>query len=442
MRYAPLVNKQRESVRRADAAGNLWEGAVRSSKTVCSLIRWIDFLVNGPAGELAMIAKTERTLKRNVLDPIVAMLGPRRARVTMGSGEARILGRKIYLCGANDIGAVNKIAGMTLAGWYGDEVPRWPEDVFSMARTRLSVAGAKWFGTGNPEGRNHWLNRDHIQRARFQICRDGSVIERCGNDALDLNVFSFTLDDNPSLPVDFVARLKREYVGVFYRRNILGEWCMAEGAVFSEWDDDRNVMPRAQMPAMVRWPAVGVDYGTSNPFAAHSLAIGPDIRGGDGAALYIPHEYRWDSRRERRQLSDVEYSQRLRQWLRDAQLPGVRGDLRGIGPEMIAIDPSAASFRVQMYRDGCPTRSADNEVADSIRVASSLIAAGKLIVAEECAGLRDEIPGYVWDERAARLGDEKPLKIDDHSIDAGPRYAVYSSRHVWWRDVFGTPAPI
>jgi len=441
MRYDALVGKQRASVQRSDYAGNLWEGAVRSSKTVCSLIRWLEFLVNGPAGDLAMIGKTERTLKRNALDAIVGMIGPRRAKVTMGTGEAQILGRRVYLCGANDIGAVNKIAGMTLAGWYGDEVPRWPEDVFSMARTRLSVRGGKWFGTGNPESKNHWLNRDHIQRARYQIQRDGSVIQRWGDDALDMGVFSFTLDDNPSLDPDFVARLKREYVGVFYRRNILGEWCMAEGSVFSEWDETRNVLPFAKIPPIRRWLACGVDYGTSNPFAAHTLGIGPDLDG-DGSALYIPHEFRYDSRRERRQLSDVEYSERHRRWLREAQLPGVKGDLRGVAPDVIAVDPSAASYRVQLYRDGMPTRAADNEVNDSIRVASSLIAAGKLVVAEECAGLRDEIPGYVWDERAARVGEEKPLKIDDHHIDAGPRYAVYSTRHVWYRDIFGTPAPI
>lgn len=438
MRYAPLVGKQRESVRRSTAAGNLWEGAVRSSKTVCSLIRWLEYLIDGPRGELAMIGKTERTLKRNVIDPIIGMVGPRRAKLSAGSGEASILGRRIYLCGANDVGAVNKIAGMTLAGWYGDEIPRWPEDVFSMARTRASIDGAQWFGTGNPEAKNHWLNRDFIQRARYAIQRDGSVIERFGDDAIDMNVFSFVIDDNPSLNPAFVERLKREYTGVFYKRNILGEWCMAEGAIFAEWDADRNVMPRQNMPMMREWLSVGVDYGTSNPFHAGMLGIGPDPRDG-GERLYLTDEYRWDSRKERRQLSDVEYSAGLRQWLADIKPTGVSGDLRGVMPGVVAVDPSAASFRVQCYRDGLPTVAADNEVTDSIRVAGSLIAAGKIVVAEEMPALIDEIPGYVWDSKAAKLEIEQPLKIGDHGIDACLRYAPYSTRHVWHHDVFGTP---
>lgn len=436
--FFPLVGKQRESVRRAIYPGNLWIGAVRSSKTVCSLLRWLDYIVSGPPGELAMIGKTERTLKRNVLDPIVSMVGPRRAKVTMGSGEATIFGRRIYLFGANDENAVTKIQGPTLAGWYGDEIPTWPESVFAMARTRLSVPGAQWFGTGNPAASNHYLNQDFIKRAAYVIELDGSVIERAGDDVVDMSVFCFTLDDNPTLDPGFVARLKREYVGVFYRRMILGEWCMAEGAIISEWDDARNVMPRADMPIMTQWLATGVDYGTLAPFAALTMAIGPDLNVRGEQCLYLTDEWSWDSRRERKALSDVEYSAALRKHLRGIRHPGVEGDLRGVMPEMVAVDPSAASFRVQCYRDGLPTRAADNEVADSLRVANSLVAAGKLVVAKECVGLLDEIPGYVWDDKAAKLGEEKPLKINDHRIDAGLRYAPYSSRHMWWSDIFET----
>lgn len=439
--FTPLVGKQLESVRQAHRPGNLWVGAVRSSKTVCSLLRWLEYIVNGPPGELAMIGRTERTLKRNVLDPIVDMIGPRRAKVTTGSGEANILGRRIYLFGANDESAVTKIQGPTLAGWYGDEIPTWPESFFAMARTRLSVTGAQWFGTGNPAASNHYLNRDFIKRAAYVLRRDGTVTERAGDDAVDMSVFEFSLDDNPTLDPEFVARLKREYVGVFYRRMILGEWCMAEGAIVSEWDDARNLLPRAKMPIMREWLATGVDYGTTNPFAALTMAIGPDLTSPGEECLYLTDEWRWDSRQKRKALSDVEYSAHLRKHLREIRHPGVNGDLRGVLPTMVAVDPSAASFRVQCYRDGLPTRAADNEVMDSIRVANSLVAAGKLVVAEECTGLRDEIPGWVWDDKAALRGEEKPLKIDDHSCDGGLRYAPYSSRHIWWHDIWGTNAP-
>ena len=439
MDLRPASGKGAESIRLATGAGNFWEGAVRSSKTICSILRWLEFLRQGPLGDVAMIGKTERTLKRNVLDVIVSMIGKQRAKVVMGAGEAEILGRRCYLASAHDEKAVAKIQGMTLAAWYGDELPTWPESVFNIARTRLSIDGAQWFATGNPDSSNHYLKREWIDCARLHLQRDGSVIHRYGGDDVkDVHVFSFQIRDNPWLPEDFVRRLEREYAGIFYRRFILGEWCLAEGAVFAEWDEALNVLARDEMPAMGEFLAAGIDYGTRNPFAAGMLAIGPDVRRRGEHALYLTDEWRWDSRRKRRQLSDVEYSGHVKRWMAGIALPGIENAAMGVWPEMIAVDPSAASFRVQLYRDGMPSRGAANEVRDSLRVAASLIAARKLYVADTMTGLRAEIPSYVWDDKAAKRGAEEPLKVDDHSIDASLRYAPYTSRHLWWDRIFDT----
>lgn len=436
--YQPLAGKSLAAFENSSGGGNLFEGAVRAGKTVASIYRWLDYVVHGPAGPLAMIGRTERTLKRNVLDPIAEMIGTR-MRVRSGIGEAEICGRTVYLLGANDSAAVSKIQGMTLAGWYGDEVATWPEEVFDAARTRLSVPGAQWFGTCNPAAKNHYLNLKHIKRAALHIRQDGTIIRRHGPDAIDMHVFSFVIYDNPTLTKRFLRRLEREYTGVFRLRYILGQWAAAEGAIFPEFDPERHVMPRAKMPAMTEFLAGGIDYGTANPFSAHLLGLGPDPERHGEQKLYVTHEYWWDSRAERKQLSDVEYSAGLRKWLRDAPMPGA-GSLTGIMPEMVAVDPSAASLRVQLYRDGLPSRAAKNEVVDSIRVAGSLLAQDKIVFAEECPWLIDETPAYVWDDAALKRGEEKPLKLDDHAIDSGLRYAPFTSRHVWADAVWGLAA--
>ena len=81
LKFQPLARgKQRDSHQLSTlglAHGHFWEGAVRSSKTIVSILRWLRFVNDGPPGGLAMIGRTERTLKRNVLDIIVAMLDPR-----------------------------------------------------------------------------------------------------------------------------------------------------------------------------------------------------------------------------------------------------------------------------------------------------------------------------------------------------------------------------
>lgn len=417
----PLTGKAAASVAQATGRFNLWEGAVRSSKTVACTLAWMRFVRNGPAGNLAMIGKTERTLKRNVIDPIVDMVGTRRARYLAGAGEFHLFGRRIYTAGANDVKAVEKIQGLTLAGIKGDEIATWPQELWDMAGTRLSIPGAAFFGTCNPGGPAHYLKRGWLDRSRLWINHNGDVIHGDA-DSLDVRRFSFTLDDNPHLPPEFVDSLKRQYTGVFYKRYIAGLWVPAEGAIFDGFDAKRHVVSDAQMPTIVRWLAVGVDYGTTNPFAALLLAVGADNR------LYLVREWRHDSRAARRQMTDVEYSAALRDWLATVDLPG---GLTGVRPEWTVVDPSAASFRVQLHRDGLASQKANNDVVDSIRTAASLFAKDLLRINDRCAGLLDEIPGYCWDARATLLGRDEPIKLNDHSIDAGLRYAIFTTRAAW-----------
>lgn len=48
----------------------------------------------------------------------------------------------------------------------------------------------------------------------------------------------------------------------------------------------------------------------------------------------------------------------------------------------------------------------------------------------DLAGWITEIPGYSWDDKAARRGEDKPIKVADHSLDASG-YAIRSSAGLW-----------
>ena len=67
-----------------------------------------------------------------------------------------------------------------------------------------------------------------------------------------------------------------------------------------------------------------------------------------------------------------------------------------------------------------------------VRLVASLLAAGKLLIHESCTGLLEELPGYSWDDKAAEKGEDKPIKLNDHSCDA-LRYAVLTS-YVSWKN--------
>ncbi|WP_328818160.1 PBSX family phage terminase large subunit [Nonomuraea cypriaca] len=408
----PLVAKQRQSVELATARLNIWDGSVRSSKTISSLMRFLRFVRTAPPGPLLMVGKTERTLKRNIIDPLIEMLGKKRCQFNAGSGELHLLGRVVYVAGAYNEGSVDKIRGLSLVGAYVDEVSTMPESFWTMLLTRLSIPGAQLFGTTNPDGPQHWLLVNYLERARVHLDIDGQLHHIDSPDTLNLHRFSFKLANNPNLTAEYIADVSAEFTGLWYRRLILGEWCLAEGVIWESWDPARHVVQ--QLPPIAQWLCLAMDYGTTNPFHALLIGLGVDGR------LYVGHEWRWDSKKQRGALTDAEYSERVRAWVTSL----------GITPSYVIVDPSAKSFRVQLHRDGQTSTLADNEVVDGIRDVASLFATGRLLVHASCKELIKEIPGYAWDPDASEKGEDKPLKVADHGCDA-LRYGVRTTRNIW-----------
>lgn len=425
MTVAPLTGKARHAVELSTRRLNVYEGSVRSGKTIASLLAWLLFTRQGPAGNLLMVGRTERTLKRNVIDPLVEMLGPKRCRYVAGSGELWLLGRRVYTAGANDERAQEKIRGLTLVGVYCDEVTILPESFWSMLLTRLSVDGARLFGTTNPDNPNHWLMRNYLSRPAVWLHHDNQVQRFDEPDRLDLARLSFRLRDNPHLTDGYIAALETEFVGLWRKRFIEGLWVLAEGAVYDTFDPDPDagqVTGLADGETVDDW-VVAIDYGTTNPF--HALLVGATSRD----RLYVAAEWRWDSKTRHAQRTDAEYSTDLRSWLNGP----VAADFPAAAvPSKVIVDPSAASFIAQLWRDGWTgITPADNTVGDGIRNVSSLLAGGRLIIDPSCTALIGELSGYVWDDKAAARGIEQPLKQDDHGVDA-VRYATSRTR-LWWR---------
>lgn len=441
MEFQPLVGKQLDSVNLAWSRINLWEGSVRSSKTISSLVRWIAFVITNEApGNLLMVGKTERTLKRNILDTLEELLPRGAFKHVAGAGECFIFGRRIYIAGANDERAGDRIRGMTLAGCYVDEVSVLPESFWTMLLSRLSIPGAKAFGTTNPEGPRHWLKLKYLDRAGKWLKHDGKLATTVNG--LDMVRMSFRLEDNPGLDPAYVAALKQEYTGLWYKRFIEGLWVLAEGSIWDTFDAEPGGGHVVRtLPEFERfW--LGIDYGTTNPFVAVLIGVSTEIDDGQ-QRLYVAREWRWDSKEKRRQLTDAEYSTKLRQWLVELGHEGLADTNGGsLEPylERVYVDPSAASFATQLYRDGWRgVNHADNTVDDGIRAVSTLLNADRLKIHESCQGLIGETSGYVWDTKAQALGIDKPIKVDDHGPDA-MRYAVWSRRHLWRPWVASMPA--
>ena len=75
IKWEPLSPKGLASIRDSTRRLNIWHGAVRSSKTINSIIRFLEFIVTAPAGDILISGKTERTVYRNILRTIQDIVG-------------------------------------------------------------------------------------------------------------------------------------------------------------------------------------------------------------------------------------------------------------------------------------------------------------------------------------------------------------------------------
>jgi len=311
--------------------------------------------------------------------------------LNQGQGELTLFGRKIYLIGAPNIVAVSKIQGKGFVLVYCDEAETYPNDVWSMIGTRTDASGVQIIGTMNPGGPRSWMKVDYLDRLRD----------------VDGRAWHFTLDDNPFLTERVKNRLKKQYTGLWYKRFILGLWVAAEGAIYDMWDEAKHVItsPKDQKYDKI---VVGVDYGTSNPTAFIMLGK----REGKWIAF---KEYYFDGRKGR-QKTDIELANDLVKFI------------SGHKVNYIVVDPSAASFKLQLAQMGLPVADADNSVLDGIRTVASCLSSGVLLVDESCSNLIQEFPGYSWDTKAQDRGEDKPIKSEDHALDA-LRYAFMAAMH-------------
>lgn len=232
---------------------NLLEGSVRSGKTWISLLLWAVWISTRPVDyAYLMCAKTLQTLKRNCLMLLQELVGEDNFKFSISTKEGRLFGRKILFEGANDAKSENKIRGMTLGGAYCDELTLFPKDFFTMLLSRLSVTGAKLIATTNPDVPTHWLKKDYID-----------------NKKVDMLVLRFLIDDNTTLPADYIRDIKKEYTGVYYERFILGNWVAAEGVIYPQFADNPARYIINTPPDDLIFVSIGGDFGGNG--SAHTL---------------------------------------------------------------------------------------------------------------------------------------------------------------------------
>jgi PBSX family phage terminase large subunit len=389
----PLAPKQLEFIYKSVRKWNIAHGSVRSGKTVGTLFRFMQAADECPDSQIFMVGHTSDTIYQNAIRLLLEseQLSIFRPFCTWYSGkrQLRFRDKTITTLGAKDEGAIGQFQGKTFSLAYCDEMTLYPESIIDMIDTRLSNPHSMGFATMNPSHPNHKI-KQWIDKA----------------EAGDPNYYSlhYTLDDNPYLDESYKQRIRDSLSGLFYKRNYLGLWCLAEGAIFDFFDRKVHVVPRP--PAAAEYWIAGIDYGTVNAFACLLIGVSTGRHTQSGKRMWIEKEYYWDAKKTGRQKTNSEYADDLVEFLEPYAVKN------------IYIDPSAEAFQLELRRRGMHVVHANNDVENGIQIMTSEMRKGNLYVCSECTNTIREIESYVWDSKAALKGYDEPLKKDDHAIDA------------------------
>lgn len=376
-----------------DKDGVICDGSVRAGKTVVMSLSYVMWAMETFSDEnLGMSGKTIGSFRRNVLTPLKRMLKGRGYKVKDHRADNYLsISRKgvtnyFYIFGGKDEASQDLIQGITLAGMFFDEAALMPQSFVNQATARCSVEGAKFWFNCNPAGPYHWFKLEFLDKLKEK----------------NLLHLHFTMDDNFSLSERIKERYKRLYSGVFYQRYILGLWVLAEGIIYDMFNKDKHIVKTIDRPYTEHY--VSIDYGIQNPttFGLWGLCAG---------VWYKVREYHYDGRQESKQKTDQEYLEDLQDFLGDIKIKG------------IIVDPSAASFIALLKKNRFKVIKAKNEVIDGIRNVASALKDGLIVYNDCCKETFREYSSYIWDERSAERGEDKPVKKNDHQMD-GDRYFV------------------
>ncbi len=387
----PFSQKQLEYFANADRRWNIKVGATRSGKTYADYFVIPKRIRNriGKSGLAVILGVSQSTIESNILAPMREIWGDSLVGDINSKNTCRMFGETVYCLGAEKKSQVSKIRGKSIKYCYGDEIAEWSPDVFEMLKSRLDKPYSTFDGALNPESPNHWLKKF--------LDSDADIYNQ-----------HYTIFDNPFLEKDFVDELCLEYEGtVYYQRYILGEWALAEGLIYPNYQKLYENIPAPKKPdEKYESYVLSVDYGTMNAFAALLWA---KFKG-----IWIAVDgYYYSGRDKGIQLTDREYGDKIDEKFGKYSNEWVKMP--------VIVDPSATSFITELKgRRKYKVIAADNDVRNGISETSSAIQAGLIKVSPDIKEFRNEIQGYAWDNSSS---EEKPLKINDHYMDS-MRYFV------------------
>lgn len=384
------------------------EGSVRSGKTIVSLVAWLLYVIRSPEKVFLMSGYTAGSLLHNCITEEAGLKQLSGNCLTFCTDEngrkyLNLAGKHIYYCGAGNADSHKVITGLTIGGWYADEVNKQHPTFVNQAFNR-SIASADRcnFWTLNPEAPAHWIYKDYIDKYK----KDGMP---------DYRWFHYTLDDNPKITPERKEELKRQYTGVYYRRDILGQRIKAEGPCYPsfvhneigeegnilyDWPKDTNGKPRK-----ILWANIGADIGGNGSATTNACTVFFENDDGD-ICMVLMDEY-YDAENTSTESIISAFAEFAKRNVRRYPVNGARSD-------------SAEQLIKKSYNAlGIVTvaNSLKRPIKDRIRFWDLGYNLRRIFIWHTCRYTIDAVESAVWDSKA-KPGHETRLDDGTSNIDS------------------------
>ena len=406
------TDKHKEYMRRAiHSTISVAEGSVRAGKTVDNVAAFARMLELGVKDRIHLATgSTSANAKLNIGDCNgfgLEYIFRGRCKWTKYKGNEALSikcnGRQyiVIFAGGGKADSFKKIRGNSYGMWIATEINLHHEDTIKEAFNRqLAATTRRIFWDLNPSAPSSFIYTNYIDKFADAY-------------GADYNYEHFTIRDNATISERRFAEIEAQYDqgSIWYKRDILGLRCATEGLIYDMFGDDN--ITDVDLPTEGDWYVSSV-YGIQN---ATTFLPFRKVQG--ESKWYCPTEYYYSGRDEHRQKTVAEL------------VDGLVGMLNSIDaqPKRIIIDPSAAALIVELRKRGYKVQAADNDVKNGIADVGKMLHEHKLIFNRRCKHTIGEFALYIWDAKASEQGEDKPIKENDHCMDA-VRYFVKTLRLV------------
>lgn len=267
--------------------------------------------------------------------------------------------------------------------------------------------------------RNFWINYEEVIRPTLSD-RKGEILfistPKGYNHFYDLynkelndpsyKSFHFTTYDNPFIDKEEIEDAKREMTPDRFAQEYMAEFTKQEGLVYKEFNRALHLFDNP--PENIKETVLGIDFGFTNPACILKILVDYDDN------LWVVEEW-YHRGRTTDEIGDIALSYESNK---------------------VYADPAEPDRIEELRKRGLNIREVSKDITAGIDKVRERLKNRTLRIHKSCLNLIGELESYVYpEENQDRNQEEKPIKMNDHSLDA-LRYVVFNYKGNNMQDLY------